>query len=131
MQPQPAPYDPQALDAFVAYAGRRRWIARIAEIGVRAAAGPRAGQAVRQRLALELAIERLRGTLTRPPSPAELATARLAGNLAALATRLSALGRRRLRDRLQTALTGDGTLVPLFHLLRRIDRALQVRAGLS
>ena len=36
MQPQPPPYDPQALDAFVALAGARRWSARMAEIARRA-----------------------------------------------------------------------------------------------
>ena len=60
MQPQPPPYDPPALDAFVALAGPRLWAARMAEIGRYAACGPRAGQAIRQRHALELAIERLR-----------------------------------------------------------------------
>ena len=37
MQPQPPPYDPPALDAFVALAGARLWTARMAEIGRRAA----------------------------------------------------------------------------------------------
>ena len=31
MQPQPPPYDPHTLDAFVAFAGARRWAARMAE----------------------------------------------------------------------------------------------------
>ncbi|MGA9016435.1 MAG: hypothetical protein WB509_28410, partial [Acetobacteraceae bacterium] len=84
MQPQPPPYDPPALDAFVALAGMRLWTARMADIGRRAACGPRAGQAIRQRHALELAIERLRGTLTRPPSVAELHAVRLAGDAVTL-----------------------------------------------
>ena len=129
MQPQPPPYDPQALDAFVALAGARPWSARMAEIGRRAASGPRAGQAVRQRHALELAIERLRGTLTRPPSTAELHAARLAGDAVALSKALGRQGRRRLRERLRTALAGDGTLVPLFHLLR--TAALQPSRGFT
>ena len=78
MQPQPPPYDQQALDAFIALTGPRLWKARMAEIGRRAASGPRAGQAARQRHALELAIERLRGMLTRPATTAELHAARLA-----------------------------------------------------
>ena len=85
MQPQPPPYDPPALDAFVALTGARLWTARMAELGRSAASGPRAGQAIRQRHALELAIERLRGTLTRPPSVAELHAARLAGDAVRLA----------------------------------------------
>ena len=85
-----APYDPKALDAFVALAGAPLWAARMAEIARRAASGPRAGQAARQRHALELAIERLRGTLTRPPSAAELHAARLAGDAVALSRTLRA-----------------------------------------
>jgi hypothetical protein len=129
MQPQPPPYHPPALDAFVALAGMRLWTARMADIGRRAACGPRAGQAIRQRHALELAIERLRGTLTRPPSVAELHAVRLAGDAVTLSRALSARGRRRLRDGLRTALAGDGTLVPVFHMLR--TAALQVSRGFS
>ena len=122
-------YDPPALDAFVALAGVRLWTARMAEIGRRAACGPRAGQAIRQRHALELAIERLRGTLTRPPSVAELQAARLAGDAVTLSRELSAPGKRRLRDALRAALAGEGTLVPVFHMLR--TAALQVSRGFT
>jgi hypothetical protein len=129
MHPQPPPYDPQALDAFVALAGARRWSARMVEIARRAMSGPRAGQGVRQRHALELAVERLRGTLTRPPSTAELHAARLAGDAVALSKALGRQGRSRLRERLRTALAGDGTLVPLFHMLR--TAALQSARGFT
>jgi len=127
MQPRPPPYEPRALDAFVALAGARAWSARIAEIGVRGASGPRARQAIRQRHALELAIERLRGTLIRPPSTAELHAARLAGDAVVLAGSLVTRGRARLREHLRAALAGDSTLVPLFHVLR--TAALQVSRG--
>jgi len=127
MQPQPPPYDPRALDAFVAFAGARLWAARMAEIGAKAAAGPRAGQAVRQRHALELAIERLRGPLARPPSPAELHAATLAGEAVALSRACAMPGRCRLRERLRAALTGDGSLLALFHMLR--TAALQASRG--
>ncbi len=129
MQPQPPPYDPDALEAFVALAGRALWAARIAEIGAWAAAGRREGQAIRQRHALELAVERLRGPLRRPPSPAELYAARLAGDAATLADALGAAGRTRLRARLLAGLSGAGTLVPLFHLLR--TAALQASRGFA
>jgi hypothetical protein len=129
MQPQPPPYDPRALDAFVALAGARLWSARLAGIGRLAAAGPRAGLAARQRHALELAIERLRGTLTRAPSTGELHAARLAGEAVALSRGLGAPGKARLRGRLRTALAGDATLVPMFHVLR--TAALQVSRGFS
>jgi hypothetical protein len=101
----------------------------MAEIGRCAAFGPRAGQAVRQRHALELAIERLRGTLTRPPTPPELHAARLAGDAVRLSRRLSARGRSRLRDTLRQALTREATLVPIFHLLR--TAALQQSRGFA
>jgi hypothetical protein len=118
MQRQPLPFDPCALDAFVAFAGAHTWTARMAEIDCHAALGPRAGQAIRQRHALELAIERLRGPLTRPLSTAERHAARLAADAADLARDLTGRGKTRLRERLQAALFGDGTLVPLFHMLR-------------
>ena len=127
MQPQPPPYDPQALERSSHWQAPRLWAARMAEIGRRAACGPRAGQAIRQCHALELAIERLRGTLTRPPSAAELQAARLAGDAVTLARALGAQGRGRLRGKLRPALAGDGTLVPVFHLLR--TAALQPRAA--
>ncbi len=127
MQPQPPPYDPRALDAFVALAGERLWAVRTKEIGRRSATGRRAGHAIRQRHALELAIERLRGSLTRPPSPAELHAARLADEAVILSRKLGARGVGRLRGRLRLALTGDGTLVPLFHMLR--TAALQAARG--
>jgi hypothetical protein len=129
MQPQPLPYDPKALDAFVALVGAPLWAARMEEIARRAASGPRTGQAARQRHALELAIERLRGTLTRPPSTAELHAARLAGDAVALARTLRARGKARLRERVRMALAGSGTLVPVFHLLR--TAALQASRGFS
>src|SRR5690349_10377065 len=118
MYPQPPPYEPKALDAFVALAGYRLWSQRLGEIQRLIASGPRAGQMIRQRHALELAIERLRGTLTGPPSAAEMYAARYAGDVVALSRTLSPFGRARLRERLRAALTEDGTLVPLFHVLR-------------
>src|SRR6185312_2036033 len=93
MQRQSLPFDLRALEAFVALAGARVWSARLAEINSRSLSGPRAGQAVRQRHALELAIERLRGTLTRPPSIAERHAARLAADAAMLARQLSTQGK--------------------------------------
>ena len=118
MQPRPPPFDPRGLDAFVALAGARTWSARISEIHDLAASGPRAGLATRQRHAVELAIERLRGPLERPASTPELHAARLAGEAAALATKLTPHGRTRLRERLRAGLGGNGTLMSLFHLLR-------------
>lgn len=127
MQPQPPPYDPRMLDAFVALLGTRRWTARMAEIAGRTAAGPRSGQFLRQRYALELAIERLRGALARPPSAAELHAAKLAGDAVGLWRRLGTRGKAALKHRLNAALVADGTLVPVFHMLR--TAALQASRG--
>ena len=133
MQLIPPPFDRHALDAFVALAGTRTWAARIADIGRRAAAGPRAGQLIRQHHSVELSIERLRGPLVRPPSVGETHAARLAGEAVALAGQLGVQGRARLRDRLHASLCGDGTLIPLFHLLRTAalqrSRGFQVSFG--
>ena len=118
MQRQALPFDPRALDAFVALIGAGAWAARLGEIGRLAAAGPRTGAAVLQRHGLELAIERLRGPLTRPPATAELHAAGLATDAVALHRRLGKPGKGRLRERLTAAVSGDGTLVALFHLLR-------------
>ena len=118
MQPRPPPFDPRGLDAFVALAGARTWSARISEIHDLAASGPRAGLATRQRHAVELAIERLRGPLERPASTPELHAARLAGEAAALATKLTPHGRTRLRERLRAGLGGNGTLMSLFRVRR-------------
>ncbi len=97
----------------------------MAEIIDRARAGPRSGKAVRQRHALELAIDRLRGSLIRPASTAELHAARLAADAVALAGQLGSQARTRWCERLSAAMAGDGSLVPVFHMLRtaRLQRA--------
>lgn len=125
MQPQPPPFDPRALDAFVALVGARVWSARIAEIAERARAGSRWGKAVRQRHALELAIGRLRGSLIRPASTAELHAARLAADAVALAGQFDARSRTRWRKRLLASMAGEGSLIPVFHILQtaRLQRA--------
>ncbi len=127
MQPQPPPFDPRALDAFVALVGARAWSDRMEEIAHSARFGPRTGQAIRQRHALELAIQRLRGAMMRPATTSELHAARLAANAVALARRLGARARTRLHERLLAATAGDGTLIPLFHMLR--TAALQRSRG--
>jgi hypothetical protein len=108
----------RTLEAFVSLAGTRIWRARLTEIRERATAGRRAGQAIRERHAVELAIERLRSIGTRAPTAAEQALADLAAQAVALSGTLSTAGRQRLRDQIRAGLTGDRTLIPLFHLLR-------------
>ena len=113
----PAPVHPFPVGAFIDLAGPRRWADRVRELQRLAAGGPRAGRAERQRHGIEWTIERLRrgpGT----PSPLETRIARLAAAAAELAEGLSPAGQDRLRAALDAALTGTGTLVGLFHLLR-------------
>ncbi|HET7880008.1 MAG TPA: hypothetical protein VFL55_03920 [Acetobacteraceae bacterium] len=129
MLPQPPPYDPRALDAFVALVGARLWAQRIAQIGLQAASGPRAALLIRQRHALELSIDRLRGTLTRPPSTAELHAARLAVDAVVLSETLAGGGRNGLRRQLRDALGHDKNLVSLFHVLQ--TAALQASRGFA
>ncbi|CAH2600249.1 conserved protein of unknown function [Rhodovastum atsumiense] len=107
-----------SLDAFVDIVGGRLWRDRLATLGREASGGPRLGQALLQRHAIEAAIERQRRPSTRPPTEAERRLAVLAADAVALHQDLPPDGRARLRVALQQALTGAHTLVPLFHLLR-------------
>lgn len=110
-------------EAFVALAGQTAWSRRQADLLARAADGPRAGLAARRRHAIELTLERLRGAPTNsPPARPIAATERrllaIAAEIVALGKRLSPTGRACLKQRVRTALSEDGTLVPLFHLAR-------------
>lgn len=109
--------DPSAAQAFIALAGRALWDARLADISRHALAGRRAGQAMRQRHAVELTLQRLRRRLNRPFTVAEQRISTLAADAVALAAQLGPAGRTRLNEALHHALTGPATLVPLFHLL--------------
>lgn len=120
--------DHGTLDAFVELAGRDLWRARFAEIRRQAAVGPRAGKAINSRHAACFAIERLRRGIG-VPSATERRIGSLAVEAVTLAERLSPAGRARLADALATAITGDNSLIPLFHLLA--TAALQRARGFS
>lgn len=108
-----------ALDAFVGLVGPRLWNDRLLSIARRDGAGPRARRALVQCHAIEMAIERLRAPgRNRPPGEAEQRVAALAADAVRLAGELTPPGRERLRAWLRAALTGDNTLVPVFHQLR-------------
>jgi hypothetical protein len=117
----------QDLDAFVLLAGSTAWAARMTDIRDLAAAGRHAGQAARQRHALELAIERLRLA----PHPVLTAAETLLHGMVAETVRqartLKPTGRDRLIAALQAGLTGASTLIPLLHLMR--TAALQRSRG--
>jgi hypothetical protein len=116
-------------DAFVALAGAQAWATRLAEIARQASSSSRAGQAIRQRHAIELTIERLCCPAGKPAAPAEQRLACLAGEIVALDRQLSPAGRDRLAAALHAGLTGDATLVPVFHLMR--TAALQRQRGFT
>lgn len=112
----PAPAD--AAKRLTSLAGARLWRARIASLRARAELQPRAGRVLLLRHVAELALDRL---ATRGGVPAPGAERALATHAAALVTlngRLPAAGKRRLKERLAAALAGEGTLVPLLHLVR-------------
>ena len=111
------------LDAFVALCGEAAWAARLADLGSRAQAGSLRGRAAQQRHALELALARLsdRKSLTRA-SPAERRLCAFADEAVRLADSLPDGPRARLREQLIAGLTGEATLIPLFHLLRTAAR---------
>lgn len=109
----------RALDAFVSLCGKRAWTARMADLGARAQRGSLSGRGAQQRHALELALARLteRRSLGRL-SPTEQRLCAFAQEAVRLAATLPAAPRARLREQLVAGLTGEATLIPLFHLLR-------------
>jgi len=109
----------EAVHAFIELAGARVWDARMAELKRGIGRGQHIGRALQQRHALELALERLRRR--GGGSAAELRLLALAGTAVAAWADIGAAGRRRLRASLQAALVGEGTLVPLLHLLRTAE----------
>ncbi len=119
------------LDALVDRIGRRVWATRLAGLK-RGCSNTYAGRALAQLHALELAIERLR----RPgrnsaPTPAELRVAQLGADVLELARLLEddCASRARMDAKLTEAMTDEGTLVPLFHLVH--TAALQRSRGFS
>ena len=120
-EPPALPHAAAAARAFIALAGARAWNMRQAEITRRAAAGPRAGQALRQHHVVERTIARLaRGVAA--PAASDLRIAALAADAVALSSRLSPAGQARLATAIAAALAADATLVPLLHLLRTAAR---------
>lgn len=104
--------------AFVALLGPDVWTTRTAEITARAASGSRAGQALRERHCIQLAIEQLRRSGGHRISALGQNVAELAAYAVALSRQLSPAGRTRFDAALNAAMRGEATLVPVFHLLR-------------
>lgn len=113
--PDPAAYD--ALDALVACAGADAWRKRLEEIGTRC--GPsRGGRAAQQAHILELCVDKLRRRRPDAPSVAERHILALATEFGRAVGGLNRRGKERLSQLLRAGLSGGGTLIPLFHLLR-------------
>ncbi len=109
---------PEVLNALVDRIGRRAWQARMAELK-RGCSATYAGRALSQLHALELTVERLRRPGRNAPlTQIEARIACLAGRLVAMADSLTEAGRVRLDQTLASAVSGQGSLVPLFHLMR-------------
>jgi hypothetical protein len=111
--------EPADLLRFRTLCGDRRWSARLGEIARRAAAASHSGRAAQQRHALELTLARLsEPAALAKASPAERLVTAYAREAVTLAATLPAPSRKRLRARIEAWLSGEGTLVPLFHLIR-------------
>ncbi len=122
-----ATIDGAALDAFVGLIGDAAWRTRLATLRPAAAAPTRLGRAALQRHAIELAIDRLRRGMGRPPSLAERWIAEHATAAARLHQTLPARARDRLAAMLRTGLCDTQCLVPAFHLIR--TASLQAARG--
>jgi hypothetical protein len=102
----------------MALIGARRWQQRLAEIRDLAATGRRAGQALRQRHGVELTLEKLRRNPGAMPSLTEALLEQYAAEIPLIAAELTRRGRDRLIERLRLGLSGENTLIPVFHLIR-------------
>ncbi|MBR0681008.1 hypothetical protein GXW74_10960 [Roseomonas eburnea] len=111
--------DPSIPAAFARLCGGRAWSSRLADLARRAQAGPLSGRAVQQRHALEFVLARAAD----PGAAGKLGHAErrvlaFAQEAVRLARSLPKGPRDRLRALVQEGLTGEATLIPLFHLLR-------------
>ena len=119
-----------ALRSFVALCGESAWNRRVSELWSRAQAGPLLGRIAQQRHALELALARVvDGTTKNRAGAVERVLCLLAHEAVEMAAALPAAPRGRLRDEILAGLTGEATLIPLFHRLR--TAALLRRRGFS
>jgi hypothetical protein len=115
--------------ALIRLAGPAAWARRIAQFAQIAAAGPHVRRAVVQRHGLELSLDRIAKGAVRVPSAAERRVLDLARETVSVYATLPPAGRERLRALLHACLADDGTLIPLFHLMR--TAALQRDRGFS
>ena len=122
-----------AVQSFVALCGEPAWKRRVSELSARAQAGSLLGRIAQHRHALELALARAADGSTKNGAAAT-AVERLLCLLAHEAVEMAAAlpgaaSRDRLREAILAGLTGEETLIPLFHRLR--TAALLRRRGFT
>lgn len=111
--------DPGALRDFLRIAGRDAWGRRVSDLGTRASRATFAGRAAQRRHAAELILARMTDAqaLARAGTP-ERRVLGFAREVAQLAETLPAEPRARLTAMVREGLSGEATLIPLFHLVR-------------
>lgn len=111
--------DAAATAAFLRIAGRRAWSARIADLRRQVQAGPLSGRAAQQRHAIEFALARAAAAGGEGRQGAAERHVLLFAKEAVRLSRMLPEGpRARLRAMILEGLSGERTLIPLFHLLR-------------
>ena len=119
-----------ALHSFVSLCGEAAWNRRVSEIYARAQAGSLLGRIAQQRHALELALARIADrTANSRAGAVERLLCLLAHEAVEMAAALPAASIGRLREEILAGLTGEATLIPLFHRLR--TAALLRRRGFA
>ena len=121
-----------ALQSFVGLCGEPAWKRRVSELSARAQAGSLLGRIAQQRHALELTLARMatRTTDDRGTGAAvERLLCLLAHEAVEMAAALPMASRDLLRESILAGLTGEATLIPLFHRLR--TAALLRRRGFA
>jgi hypothetical protein len=108
-----------ASSGFIRLVGGRAWANRMTALSQRVQSGPLSGRAAQQRHALEFALARAADPNgAGKAGPAERRVLAYAQDAVRLAHSLPAGPRARLRALLAEGLTGEATLIPLWHLLR-------------
>jgi hypothetical protein len=117
-----------AVEAFLDIVGKPAWAARMRMLSAVGELPRRAGRARLQRHAIEVTLERLRRQdIDHQPGSPGARIAAIAGEIAAMYATLSRDARARLRADVRAAVTGEATLVPIFHVAR--TAALQKDRG--
>jgi len=106
------------LEPFFALVGAKRWRDRIAAIHDMESVGSRVAQTVRQHYAIELALEKCRRRPSNYPSVTENLLGQVVDYIAVLSAGLTQRGRNKLIELIFLGLSGQNSLMPVFHLIR-------------